>query len=190
MPSRKSPHPVRRPRASPLARRRTNAKYYGQYPYGYEKSTKDIVTLALANPKLSELVKLVKKADLVKALQAAGPFTVFAPSNAAFAKLFAQAKKSPELAAKLKNPAFIKRVLQYHVLPQKVAASQIGASAVPLTPKTLEGKSICVYKDNGGVKVNNAKVIKADLYASNGVIHVIDTVLVPNGACNLYIKKK
>lgn len=185
------PHRTTSPRAhrryrssSPKAslRRSSSAHYAGSR----RSNVRDIVALAAATPALRELVQLVQQADLVKALQAKGPFTVFAPTNAAFEKLFAQAERSDELAAQLRDPAFVKRVLTYHVVPGEVLAADILASDVPLTPKTLEKTNLCVYKQNGSVKVNNARVVKADVDAANGVVHLIDTVLVPNGECEVY----
>lgn len=182
-----SPRAYRRYRKpSPTASRRRRSRE--AHIVKAHSNGRDIVALAIETPALRELVKLVKQAQLVQALRAKGPFTVFAPTNAAFAKLFEQAKRNPELAAQLKDPAFIKRVLTYHVVPGQVMARDILASEVPLTPKSLEGTNLCVYKQNGAVKVNNAKVVKADVVAANGVVHAIDTVLVPNGDCEVYQK--
>ncbi|HEV2845443.1 MAG TPA: fasciclin domain-containing protein [Thermoanaerobaculia bacterium] len=131
----------------------------------------DIVDTAVAAGDFKTLATALKAAGLVDTLKGPGPFTVFAPTDAAFAKLPAGA-----LDALLKDKAKLTKVLTYHVVAGKVTAADV----VKLTSaKTVEGQSVAIDARNG-VKVGNAKVVKADVMASNGVIHVIDTVLIPN----------
>ena len=108
-------------------------------------------------------------ADIVDTLKGAGPFTVFAPTDAAFAKI-----PKSNLDALLKDKARLTAVLTYHVVAGKVMASDVHAGEV----KTLQGANLTITTGSG-VMVNNAKVTKTDIEASNGVIHVIDTVLMP-----------
>jgi len=115
-------------------------------------------------------VKAVKEAGLVDTLKGKGPFTVFAPTDEAFAKL-----PAGTVEALLKDKQKLTQVLTYHVVPGRVTSSQVKPGAV----KTVQGASLKVRTDAGGVMVNDAKVIKADIMASNGVIHVIDTVVLP-----------
>ncbi|HEX6900492.1 MAG TPA: fasciclin domain-containing protein [Thermoanaerobaculia bacterium] len=131
----------------------------------------DIVDTAVAAGDFKTLAKALQAAGLVDTLKGPGPFTVFAPTDAAFAKL-----PAGTLDALLKDKAKLAKVLTYHVVPGKVTAADV----VKLTSaKTVEGQSVAIDASNG-VKVGNAKVVKADVMASNGVIHVIDTVLIPN----------
>jgi uncharacterized surface protein with fasciclin (FAS1) repeats len=132
----------------------------------------DIVAVASSNPDFSTLVAAVKAAGLVETLQGAGPFTVFAPTNEAFAALPAgvlDALLLPE------NKDTLVKILTYHVLPAKVMAADVTAGEVA----TVEGGTIDITTE-GGVKVNEANVTATDVAASNGVIHVIDAVLVPS----------
>ncbi len=136
-------------------------------------ATPSIVGVAVSDPQFSTLVAALKAADLVKTLEGKGPFTVFAPNNAAFAKI-----KKADLDALLKNKAELKRVLLYHVVSGKV----MGATAMTMNGKTatsVEGSMLNISVMGKVLEINNAKVIKADVAASNGVIHVIDTVLMP-----------
>ncbi len=131
----------------------------------------DIVAVASANPDFSTLVAAVQAAGLVETLQGEGPFTVFAPTNDAFAALPAglvDALLLPE------NIDALTAVLTYHVVSGKVMAADVTAGDVP----SVQGENITVTTD-GGVKVNGANVIATDVEASNGVIHVIDAVIVP-----------
>ena len=130
---------------------------------------KDIVDTAVAAGSFSTLVTAVKAAGLVETLKGKGPFTVFAPTDAAFAKI-----PKADLDALLKDKAKLTSVLTYHVVPAAVMAKDVKAGDVP----TVNGKSLKVTTDKG-VMVNNAKVTDTDIKASNGVIHVIDTVLMP-----------
>ena len=132
----------------------------------------DIVDTAIAGH-FNTLVAAVKAAGLVDTLKGAGPFTVFAPTDEAFAKLPAGA-----LADLLKpeNKARLQSVLTYHVVPGKVMSGEV----VKLnSATTVEGSTIRIKADSDGVMVNNAHVVKADIVASNGVIHVIDNVILP-----------
>jgi uncharacterized surface protein with fasciclin (FAS1) repeats len=132
---------------------------------------KDIVDTAVAAGSFHTLAAALNAAGLVDALKGEGPFTVFAPTDEAFAKL-------PEgtVAALLKDKEKLTAILTYHVVPGKVTAADV----VKLeSAKTLQGGELKInVKD--GVRINGAKVIQADVLAGNGVIHVIDSVLLPN----------
>jgi uncharacterized surface protein with fasciclin (FAS1) repeats len=131
-----------------------------------------IVDVASSVGDFSTLVAAVKAAGLVDTLSGPGPFTVFAPTNAAFAKL---PKGTLESLLKPENKAKLQKILTYHVLAGKVPSTAIKPGAV----KTVEGNTVALKTMGRSVMVNNAKVIKADIPASNGVIHVIDTVILP-----------
>jgi uncharacterized surface protein with fasciclin (FAS1) repeats len=131
----------------------------------------DIVDTAVADGRFKTLVKAVQEAGLVDTLKGKGPFTVFAPTDEAFAKL-----PAGTLESLLQDKQKLAAVLTYHVVPGKVMASQVKPGKI----KTVEGQSLNVTKKNGAVMVDNAKVTMTDIAASNGVIHVIDTVVVPN----------
>jgi uncharacterized surface protein with fasciclin (FAS1) repeats len=133
----------------------------------------DIVDIAAGNPDFSTLVTAVKAAGLVETLKSAGPFTVFAPTNAAFAKI-----PKAKLEALLKNKKALTAVLTYHVVPGKVLAADVMKLKNKTRVKTVQGASIMV-RNKPAVMVNGAKVIKTDIEASNGVIHVIDSVILP-----------
>jgi uncharacterized surface protein with fasciclin (FAS1) repeats len=135
----------------------------------------NIVAVAAGNADFSTLVAAVKAAGLVEALSGPGPLTVFAPTNAAFAKLPAG---TVEGLLKPENKAKLVSILTYHVLAGKVAA----ADAIKLdgkSAKTLNGQEIAISVKGGKVLINDATVIAADVAASNGVIHAVDTVLLP-----------
>ena len=129
----------------------------------------DIVDTAVAAGSFKTLVTAVQAAGLVDTLKGKGPFTVFAPTDEAFAKI-----PKDKLDALLKDKAALTKVLTYHVVPGKVMAANVAAGKV----KTVQGAELTV-STTGGVKVDNANVIKTDVVASNGVIHVIDTVVMP-----------
>jgi len=135
---------------------------------------KNIVQTAVAAGQFTTLVSLVKKAGLAGTLSGKGPYTVFAPTDAAFAKV-----PKATLAALGKDKAALKAVLLYHVVKGSVPASKV----VKLTSaKTLDGgKTVKITVSGSTVKVNGAKVVTADVKASNGIIHVIDKVLIPSG---------
>jgi uncharacterized surface protein with fasciclin (FAS1) repeats len=126
-------------------------------------------TLA-ARPELSTLSSLVVKAGLTDTLRGTGPFTVFAPTNAAFAKV--PAKTMDDLG---KDPARLKSVLTFHVVPGKVMAADVKNSNV----KTVNGANIALSKAGTFVTVEDGLVQAADLQATNGVVHTIDSVLIP-----------
>jgi uncharacterized surface protein with fasciclin (FAS1) repeats len=129
----------------------------------------DIIDTAAKAGNFKTLAAALTAADLVKTLKGKGPFTVFAPTDEAFAKI-----PKADLDALLKDKAKLTAVLTYHVVPAKVMASDVKAGDAP----TVNGKPLKITTA-GGVMVNNAKVIKTDVTASNGVIHAIDTVLLP-----------
>jgi len=131
----------------------------------------DIVAVASANPDFSTLVAAVAAAGLVETLQGEGPFTVFAPTNAAFDALPAGLLEKLLLP---ENVGVLTSILTYHVVAGKVMSTDVTAGDVP----SVEGSTIAVTTD-GGVKVNGANVVAVDVAASNGVIHVIDAVIVP-----------
>jgi len=130
----------------------------------------DIVDTAVSAGQFKTLVKAVQEAGLVDTLKGDGPFTVFAPTDEAFAKL-----PAGTLEALLKDKQKLAAVLTYHVVPGKVMAAQVAPGPV----KTVQGQPLTVSASYGTVMVNNAKVVKTDIIASNGVIHVIDTVVLP-----------
>jgi uncharacterized surface protein with fasciclin (FAS1) repeats len=131
---------------------------------------KDIVDTAVAAGQFNTLATALQKAGLVDTLKGKGPFTVFAPTDEAFAKV-----PKDQLDALLADKAKLAAVLTYHVVPGKVMAKDVKAGKV----KTVQGSALTV-STAGGVKVDNANVIKTDIAADNGVIHVIDTVVLPN----------
>lgn len=136
-------------------------------------SNPDIVEVAQSAGSFNTLVAAVSAADLVDTLKSDGPFTVFAPTDEAFAALPAG---TVETLLKPENKDQLTAILTYHVLPGKVMAADVAGKR--LSPATVNGKKVHVDGRNG-VKVENATVISADIEASNGVIHVIDKVLLP-----------
>jgi len=133
----------------------------------------DIVDTAISAGSFKTLVAAVKAADLVSTLKSKGPFTVFAPTDAAFAKLPAGTIAS---LLKPENKAKLVAILTYHVVPGKVMASDIAGKSLKVA--SVQGSKISV-EAHSGIMVDKAKVVKADVEASNGVIHVIDTVIMP-----------
>ena len=134
---------------------------------------KTVVENAVANDDFKTLVAAVKAADLVKTLSGDGPFTVFAPTNGAFAKL---PKGTVEELLKPENKKKLAAILTYHVVAGKVMAKDV----VKLTEaKTVQGSKVKISVKDGVVSVDGAKVVKADIVCKNGVIHVIDAVIVP-----------
>ncbi|MEH1767391.1 fasciclin domain-containing protein [Nostoc sp.] len=130
----------------------------------------NIIDTATNNGSFKTLVAAIQAAGLEDTLKGAGPFTVFAPTDAAFNKL-----PAGTVDALLKDPAKLKKILTYHVVSGKVLAADV---AKLKTAKTVEGSDVKIDASNG-VKINDAKVATADVAADNGVIHVIDTVLIP-----------
>ena len=139
-------------------------------PQAEKKEVKDIVDTAVAAGSFKTLAKALEAADLIKTLKGKGPFTVFAPTDEAFAKL-----PAGTLDALLKDIPKLKSILTYHVVAGKVTAAQV---AKLKTAKTVNGASVTL-DSKAGVKVNGATVTTADIEATNGVIHVIDAVILP-----------
>jgi uncharacterized surface protein with fasciclin (FAS1) repeats len=139
--------------------------------FAEEKAQKNIVETAVAAGSFKTLVKAIEAADLVKVLQGPGPFTVFAPTDEAFA-----AVPKETLDALLSDKKQLAGVLTYHVVPGKVMAADV---VKVNSAKTVQGQNVTVKVANGTVKLNNATVVKTDIVCSNGVIHVIDAVLLP-----------
>ena len=138
---------------------------------GYGKAAKaDIVDTAVQAGSFNTLVTAVKEAGLVETLKGDGPFTVFAPTDEAFAKL-----PKEQLDALMADKEALTAVLTYHVVPGKVMASDVVKLS---SAETVQGQKIAIDTTDG-VKVDNATVIKTDIVTSNGVIHVIDTVILP-----------
>ncbi len=138
---------------------------------GAEKSEKDIVDTAVGAEQFKTLVAAVKAAGLVDTLKGKGPFTVFAPTDEAFAKI-----PKDKLEALLKDKKALAAILTYHVVPGKVMAADV----VKLdSAKTVQGKSLTIVTSEGKVTINGAHVVKTDIVCKNGVIHVIDAVLLP-----------
>mgnify|MGYP000300709590 CR=1 FL=1 len=134
---------------------------------------KDIVDTAVSTNMFNTLVAAVKAAGLVDTLKGEGPFTVLAPTDEAFAKL---PKGTVETLLKPENKDMLVKILTYHVIPGKAEAADVMKMK---SAKTVQGKKVKIKVKNGAVMINKSKVIKADVQASNGVIHVIDTVLMP-----------
>lgn len=132
---------------------------------------KDIVDTAVSAGSFNTLVAAVKQAGLVDTLKSKGPLTVFAPTDEAFAKI-----PKDQLNAILADKALLTKILTYHVVAGKVMAADVKPGPV----KTVQGSNMTVSMDGGNVMVDKAKVLKTDIAASNGVIHVIDSVIVPN----------
>ncbi|MEO8563329.1 MAG: fasciclin domain-containing protein [bacterium] len=137
---------------------------------------KNIVQVAIDAGSFNTLVAAVKAAGLVETLEGTGPFTVFAPTDAAFAKL-----PAGTVEGLLADKAKLASILTYHVVSGKVMAGDIVKSN-GAAPVTVNGLPLDVVVRDGKVYVNGAQVISADIAASNGVIHVIDTVLLPSAA--------
>lgn len=134
---------------------------------------KDIVDTAVSAGTFNTLVAAVQAAELVEALKGDGPFTVFAPTDDAFAAL---PEGTVENLLKSENQAQLQAILLYHVVSGKIMAADIGSGA---QPATLQGATIDVIGSSSGVTVNGANVVAADVVTSNGVIHVIDAVILP-----------
>ena len=130
-----------------------------------EQASPTIAAIAAQTPRFSTLLSLVKNAGVAETLSKPGAYTVFAPTNAAFAKV-----------PKAKNPAALKRVLLYHVVAGKVPAAKV---VTLMSAKTLAGPTVRIRVTGKTVRINTAKVTKADVKASNGIVHVIDNVLLP-----------
>jgi uncharacterized surface protein with fasciclin (FAS1) repeats len=144
----------------------------GTAQYGNDDG-KTIVDVAVEAGSFETLVTAVKEAGLVEVLSSEGPFTVFAPTDEAFAKL-----PAGTLEALLADKEALKAVLTYHVIPGKVMASDV-MEAQRVQPETVQGETLNVRVADGSVRVDDATVVQPDVEASNGVIHVIDTVVLP-----------
>lgn len=142
--------------------------------FAADRPDHDIVDTAVAAGSFKTLAAALQAADLVDTLKGPGPFTVFAPTDAAFAKLPAATLKSLLEPA---NKEKLRAILTLHVVPGAVSAAQVMKLK---SVKTVNGQSLPIKAGKGGVKIGKARVIKTDITASNGVIHVIDTVLLPN----------
>jgi uncharacterized surface protein with fasciclin (FAS1) repeats len=140
---------------------------------GETMAKKDIVDIAAGNDSFSTLVAAVKAADLVDTLKGEGPFTVFAPVNEAFAAL---PEGTVEELLKPENKEQLASVLTYHVVAGKVMSSDLSDG---MMAETVQGSEITIGVGDGGVTVDGANVVQADIEASNGVIHVIDGVILP-----------
>jgi uncharacterized surface protein with fasciclin (FAS1) repeats len=143
---------------------------------GYAKAKTDIVDTAVAAGSFNTLAAALKAADLVETLKGDGPFTVFAPTDEAFAKLPAG---TVETLLKPENKDQLKSILTYHVVSGKVKAKDVVGMT---SAKTVNGAELSIKVEGDKVMINNATVAKADVMVSNGVIHVIDTVLIPTPA--------
>ncbi len=135
--------------------------------------SKDIVDLAVGNDNLKTLVAAVKAGGLVDVLKGDGPFTVFAPTDEAFAAL---PKGTLESLLKPENKDKLVAILKYHVVSGKVMSTDLSNG---MKAGTVQGEKIKVWIGNGSVKINDAKVVAADVKAKNGVVHVIDKVILP-----------
>lgn len=154
----------------------TGTAISGDGSYGMTKATTsaaraDIIDTAVAAGQFNTLAKALTQAGLIETLKGSGPFTVFAPTDAAFAKIPAD-----QLNALLADKEKLTAVLTYHVVPGRIMATDVKPGAV----KTVQGGMLDVAASSAGVKVNDANVIKTDIVATNGVIHVIDTVVLPD----------
>ena len=134
-------------------------------------SAADIVDTAVSAGNFKTLVTAIKAAGLVDTLKGEGPFTVFAPTDAAFAKL-----PAGTLESLLKNPEALKKVLTYHVVAGKVMAADVVKVE---SAQTVEGESVKVTVNGDAVMIDKANVVKTDIVCDNGVIHVIDSVILP-----------
>lgn len=140
---------------------------------GYSKNKSDIVDTAVANGSFSTLAAALQAGDLVGTLKSDGPFTVFAPTDEAFAKL---PEGTIDTLLKPENKDKLVEILTYHVVPGKVTASQVVNIN---SAEAVNGMALSIKVDEGSVFVNDAQVIATDVMASNGVIHVVDTVIIP-----------
>ena len=136
-----------------------------------ESSAADIVDTAVAAGNFQTLVSAVEAAGLVDTLKGEGPFTVFAPTDEAFAKI-----PQEQLESLLENKTQLTAVLTYHVIAGKVMSTDLTDD---MAVATVQGENVTINLDEGSVMVNDAKVVQADIECSNGVVHAIDTVLMP-----------
>jgi uncharacterized surface protein with fasciclin (FAS1) repeats len=146
----------------------------GAYASKPAAPSQTVVAIAASNPDFSTLVTALKAAELTDALSGAGPFTVFAPTNAAFAALPAG---TVENLLKPENKAQLQAILKFHVIAGSIESSALAGKKLT-SPPTLQGGTLAIDGKHG-VKVAGATVVKADIRGSNGIIHVIDKVLLP-----------
>ena len=139
-----------------------------------QHGSQDIVDTAVAAGSFKTLAKALQAADLVTTLKGKGPYTVFAPTDEAFAKLPAATLQD---LLKPENKAKLQRILTYHVVPGRVTSADV---AKLRSAKAVSGDTIDIGANGGTVTVDDAKVVKTDIAASNGVIHVIDSVILPS----------
>jgi uncharacterized surface protein with fasciclin (FAS1) repeats len=148
----------------------------GVSPAHAQQATKDIVDTAVAAGSFKTLAKALQAADLVETLKGAGPFTVFAPTDEAFARLPAETLND---LLKPQNKTKLRRILTYHVVPGRVSSSEV----VKLrSTKAVSGDTIGIETGGATVIVDGARVVKTDVRTSNGLIHVIDAVMLPDDA--------
>jgi uncharacterized surface protein with fasciclin (FAS1) repeats len=140
------------------------------------QDAKDIVQTAVAAGSFKTLAKALQAADLVETLKGKGPYTVFAPTDEAFAKLPAETLND---LLKPENKKKLQRILTYHVVPGRVTSADV---ATLRTAKAVSGDTIDIKASGGTVMVDSARVVKTDVQASNGIIHVIDSVILPDDA--------
>ena len=138
----------------------------------------DIVQTAINNGNFQTLVAALTAADLVNTLKGPGPFTVFAPTDAAFNKL---PVGTVEDLLKPENKEQLSNILKYHVIGTRVTSSDINSMTLPAQVEMLGGGTVTVTKDGNNLKINDATVTTADVSSTNGIIHIIDTVLMPSG---------
>jgi len=151
-----------------------HADHHGDKSHKEMKAKADIIETASQNESFSTLVTAIKAADLVAPLQGDGPFTVFAPTNEAFEKL---PDGTLESLLQSENKERLQAILTYHVVPGKIMSSDIQPGTTEVD--SLQGQAIEVMASDDGVMVDEANVVKTDIKTSNGVIHVIDTVIIP-----------
>jgi uncharacterized surface protein with fasciclin (FAS1) repeats len=147
-----------------------------EMPAAVAAPERDLVQVAVGAGNFTTLVRAVEAAGLVEVLQGPGPFTVFAPTDEAFARL-------PEgtLESLLQDREALATVLTYHVVPGRITSAEV-LSAGSAAPTTVQGESLTVTGRDGRVEVDGATVVQADVMASNGVIHAIDSVVLPDAA--------
>ncbi len=138
-----------------------------------DSHAKDIIDIAVENGSFKTLVAAVQAADLVEALKGEGPFTVFAPTDEAFAAL---PQGTVENLLKSENQQKLKSILTYHIIPGKVMSGDIAGKTMEV--ETAEGSTVIIDSTDGG-KIDDANIVTTDIEASNGVIHVIDAVIMP-----------
>lgn len=135
--------------------------------------TRDVIQILRGNPNYSTLVNLLVQADLISTLEGKGPYTIFAPTNAAFAKLPPQVLQDLN---KLENRDKLVAIIKYHIIPKTLVTREIQTGSV----KTLSGKDLDLRVQGAEIIVNgNARIVKSDIEAANGEIQIVDTVLIP-----------